>query len=262
MRENRCGVVNWSPMIVRIQSNSWFLINQIDHAHLAEELARQWKFSEWLDVVDEGLLATIRRHDDGWEDWDHRPELHTGLGRPVEFFELPGHSKLAIWRKSIHQIRDLGPLAEYLVAAHFSSLRRQSDELIDDETQEFLITLDQLCEHWLSNWNVMNPQAHSWRRAKSALAHLQWFDRLSLGICMTPEGQAFTGTMLSGNDFSMRCAGGGCRIVSPWPFTQDELELTVAGRAVPSKQYETTAELLAVANCQQSLTWKLVKEDL
>ena len=203
-------------MIVRIQSNSWFLINQIDHAHLAEELARQWKYSDWLDIVDKELLATIRRHDDG---------------------------------------------SEYLVAAHFSNLRRQSEELIDDETQEFLITVDQLCEHWLSNWNVMNPQAHSWHRAKSALAHLQWFDRLSLGICMTPEGQTFTSTMLSGHDFSMRCAGAGCRIVSPWPFTQDELELTVAGRSVPLEKYETTAELLAVANCHQSLTWKLVKDD-
>ena len=57
-------------MIVRIQSNSWFLINQIDHAHLAEELARQWKYSDWLDIVDKELLATIRRHDDGWEDWE------------------------------------------------------------------------------------------------------------------------------------------------------------------------------------------------
>ena len=44
-------------------SPAWVLVSQVDHAHLAGELAEGWRDGLPAASV---LLPTIYRHDDGW----------------------------------------------------------------------------------------------------------------------------------------------------------------------------------------------------
>jgi hypothetical protein len=88
-------------MIRRETDDAWLLISQVDHAHLAADLAAAWgndhvprlPLAEWL-------VPAIRDHDEGWRDWECTPTVTDG-GRPRQFTEMPAAEATAIWSKSI-----------------------------------------------------------------------------------------------------------------------------------------------------------------
>ena len=89
-------------MIRRDAGDDWLLISQIDHAHLAAEIASAWGNDDVdpLPMADL-LVPAIRDHDDGWRDWESAPQIDPDLGWPRNFTEMPMRDATEIWSKSI-----------------------------------------------------------------------------------------------------------------------------------------------------------------
>ncbi len=89
-------------MIRRNDGNDWLIISQVDHAHLAAEIATVWG----NDVVPalplpELLVPAIQDHDDGWREWEKTPQIDPETGWPRDFTEMPMAVSTGIWTKSI-----------------------------------------------------------------------------------------------------------------------------------------------------------------
>ena len=89
-------------MIRRDAGNDWLLIAQAHHAHLAGELARQWgnRNVPGLPLSNE-LTRAVHDHDEGWYQWEQRPQVDPETGRPRDFTEMPMAVAAAIWSRSI-----------------------------------------------------------------------------------------------------------------------------------------------------------------
>lgn len=77
------------------------LISQLDHAHLAYELAGAWGNGSTPGLpLREWLLPAVRGHDDGWFEWERHPdEVRPGV--PRSFTEMPADAAVSIWSRSI-----------------------------------------------------------------------------------------------------------------------------------------------------------------
>ena len=104
----------------------WLLVPQIAHAELSGSLADVWQFAGLRPAEFEDNLRTAAHcHDDGWVDWDARPEIDLKQGRPVNFDEMRPADSLPIWTRSILEAASRYPLVGYFVAGHFTRLLPQ-----------------------------------------------------------------------------------------------------------------------------------------
>jgi hypothetical protein len=243
----------------------WLLISQVDHARLSGELAEHWcgvtaqAGSALLPLVArEELLPAIYHHDDGWADWEQAPQVDFQTGRPLTFTEMPLPLALQIWRGSIARALQIGPLAAWVVASHFTALLGRSHEAQQPLAVAWLGEFELLRNYWLRTWATAHPAQHTLEQAETALHQLQLFDLLSLWLCMaerteahelaTPGEAPLTLTPLPHSDLiTMR----------PWPLAVKELELSVTGRLVPVRAYTDGDALAAVPPATQSLTWRI-----
>ena len=93
-------------MIRRVGDGSWILISQVDHAHLAAEMAAAWG-SERVPTLPEPmfLLPAIRDHDEGWREWERLPDIDPDTRFPRNFTEMPAAEAVRIWTHSIETCR-------------------------------------------------------------------------------------------------------------------------------------------------------------
>jgi hypothetical protein len=88
-------------MIRRDFQDGWLLISQVDHAHLAADLARVWGSEDVTPLpLTEWLLPAIRDHDAGWRAWEAEPTI-TAAGLPRQFTEMKAETSTQIWTSSI-----------------------------------------------------------------------------------------------------------------------------------------------------------------
>lgn len=88
-------------MIRRETDSGWLLISQVDHAHLAADLARAWGNDHVTPLpLGEWLLPAIRDHDAGWRAWEVEPTV-TADGLPRQFTEMAADAATQIWTSSI-----------------------------------------------------------------------------------------------------------------------------------------------------------------
>jgi hypothetical protein len=215
------------------QGPCWVLITQIEHAHLAGELAEHWRSAGDL-LSHPQVRAALWHHDDGWREWDADPKFDLDRGVPIQFMEMPPAESLAIWRRSIERAEPRGPLVAWLVASHFSALLRGSSDAESSTARAWLDEFDARRAAWLNQWTegadvAVNPAEFAAR----ALAWLQFFDALSLWFCCadrsepmrmhTPEGREVDLTPLDAETVALR----------PWPLTLDGLDLTAMAQWVP-----------------------------
>ena len=115
----------------------WALIPQIEHARLAHDLAANWHGLPLDDrLLQEMILPTIAHHDDGWSAWDAAPQIDPTSGRPYSFLDMPHEESLKIWTKSIDAVESIGPLAQWLVAQHFSQLLASAPSSNESSAEE------------------------------------------------------------------------------------------------------------------------------
>ena len=89
-------------MIRRDDGDDWLLMSQVDHAHLASEIAAVWGNDVVASLpVPDLLVPAIRDHDEGWRDWEQTPAIDPETGKPRDFTAMPMRIATAIWSKSI-----------------------------------------------------------------------------------------------------------------------------------------------------------------
>jgi hypothetical protein len=237
---------------------AWVLIDQVEHAHVAGDLARFWGGGGYAGLRPRDIvLPTIRRHDDGWMSFDAEPEVDVELGRPYAFTEMPMETAHAIWSRSIDLVADLGPLSQYLVASHFTALRQDGTRSESPPAQRFVETNQARCQRWLDQWQRLDP-SHTSRLASVALEHLQLFDAMSLWFCCAELDEAASFACPEGRPVNLRPRGPWQVAVDPWPFTVEQLEIETSGRQVPARHYADTRDLLSESARQVRLHWRLM----
>jgi len=89
-------------MIRRDDGNDWLLISQVDHAHLAAEIAEALGNENMPALpLPDLLIPAIREHDEGWREWEHAPEVDPDTGHPRGFTEMPMSVSTKLWAESI-----------------------------------------------------------------------------------------------------------------------------------------------------------------
>lgn len=241
----------------------WLLISQVEHARLSGVLADKCigKFGggdRSLDSVRQELLSAIYHHDEGWREWEHAPRLDP-QGRPLSFLELSVEEALLVWNRSIAAAAEIGELAAWAVAGHFSALLATfSDHAQEARARKWLHDIAQNRKQWFARWHERDPQLHTAEVAGEALKWLQLFDILSLWPCsqypvageqVTSWPKPFrTGQLLVGEirPSTTQSPNVPSRIVfDPWPFETNEFTLQAAAYLVVARQYSSPEELLA-----------------
>jgi hypothetical protein len=245
---------------------AWVLISQIDHAHLAGQLAEHWGAGGFaaLEPHDE-LLWAIFHHDDGWLDWDRSPGVNPDTGVPRQFTEMEPAETLAIWTKSIDAAAARGPLEGYLVAGHFCRLGRRgtAGKEHDPQVQPFVRFLDDYearARTWLALWQVGHEHTRTHAVAEQALDQLQFFDTFSLWFCCSESTEREVVDTPAGIDLTLAPRGPFQIRLSPWPYRVGELDLLAPGRLIPAAHYPSREALAAAPSQPITLRWKLSPE--
>ena len=235
----------------------WLLISQIEHARLSGALASEWGAPPFAPVAPrDELLPAIVRHDDGWCDWERRPQVDPATGWPRNFLEMPIEDSLLIWRASIERAALLGPFSGATVAGHFLQLLRhatvweQHGTRVAAAAHQWEAEFESLRRGWLDEWSAGRPENTS-DAAAQALAWLQWFDRLSLWFCVTRQTEPAELPTCGGPSLSLtpqQADGDDSQTVAlrPWPLRVSGFEISLSGRLVPARRYRDSTDLAAI----------------
>lgn len=251
---------------------NWLLIKQTVHARLSLELAQAWggaavppvfcaddELDHPLAPSRQEFLQAVLHHDDGWQEWGEQPHIDPKRHRPYGFTEMPTVDSQRIWSDSIRQCVELGPLAGWVVASHFSALQSKLD---DDYTAwiDWLRPVDAERAGWLAEW-IAQSDSHTEPLAQQSLGWLQAFDWMSLWLCCqcpVAAADALCEPLVVGGD-SLGGMTGWSEItftplvartaedwqqvrVSPWPFAVEQVLLEAEADLVPARHYETAAD--------------------
>lgn len=251
---------------------AWLLISQLAHARLSAELAQRWDMRRSPLVEPcRTFVETVRRHDDGWQAWELRPEVHDG--RPRDFMEMPLDESLGIWRRSIAVAGTLSPLSAIIVGSHFRHLCRMMltkhegkhdwTAAMEHLAEDFLDEQDGLRAEFLAAVDPQHrPEADT--AATRGLRLLQFFDYASLWLCCAERTKPETMTGPDGETYTFEPCGPATTepvpvpvAVAPWPFEAGAFELSVTGRQVPAVVYPSTESLAATSSMEQAIAWQL-----
>jgi hypothetical protein len=248
-------------MIVNPIPTGWQVIYQQAHALLAAQLAWHWapflSADRWV-----GLLAATAQHDDEQAAWHGRGGHHglTPAGAPANFTQLPFSLEQA--QGVLHAARFQGRWRSLLTSLHLSTLyeplRDDKPELVD-----FLNELRTRQTRWMKELHLDRVQT------QQAYDLLHWCDRLSLILCRNelPEmGRAveiYPDPLGNGQRAAhwVRQPGGPGMpvVVSPWPFADKELVVSVEAQQLHQLRFRDDAELAAALHFgpTQTLCWIL-----
>ncbi len=249
---------------LRDGADGWILISQIEHAHLAGQLAEVWTAEPFpsLRPVRDELLAAIFHHDDGWGQWELNPGVDAEMGHPLEFTEVPTKDSLAIWRRSIALGEQIGPLAAYVIAGHFCYLLEKSAvwQSSDDTgiaARAWSHEFRDKQTGWLNQWRARDSSANTQQCADLALSFLQGLDAVSLWFCCAERTEQHEITLR--NCPAIRFAPESpFRIqVSPWPFRANEHEIRVQGAQMQAARFATAADFVVAERETVELSWQL-----
>ena len=247
-------------------AESWILISQVEHARLAGMLAERWAQPPLapLERGDE-LLEAIYHHDDGWADWERTAGVDVESGRPIDFTEMPLVESLAIWRDSIASAAEHGPLAGYLVSAHFCALLERFSsgwKKTPSQTaiaEAFLAGQEEQQSAWLGqpqeSWESAVGSVERVLEAQDALVFLQNCDALSLWLCCSQHPSPQTFALAGAPAATFRSDAKFAVTASPWPFLADRFELEAVGRSIPAIRYETPAALATAPAQPARMRW-------
>jgi hypothetical protein len=238
-------------MIVNYTADGWQIIYQQAHGQLAAQLAWHWQpfgpSDRWVDT-----LSAIAQHDDEQHNWDGHYGL-TPAGAPANFTMKEFDLEQA--RGVLRAARFQGRWRSLLTSMHLSTLY-ESLRGKDKTTDAFLDEQQANQKRWLKQLHI--PQAE----AQRAYDLMHWCDRLSLILCrhelpeMSRALEIYTGADGQRYDVS-RPTENGPLTVTPWPFREKELTVSVEASLLRQLQFKDDAELAAALREApiETLTW-------
>ncbi len=246
----------------------WWLIKHPDHAHLAGEFAKHWGNDSFASPAPrEHVLRGIYCHDDGWRARDAQPVI-TKQGSPAAFsVELVGKysafedidlsAYLAVRREAVQWMATEDPYAAILISMHtYNLLSERADRSTIRE--EELPMLDAFLEEQtalqtaLRNQLIATNEIPSTYLEPSTLRRhfhlLQACDNLSLLSCVDFHGPAtllhpFTTSDGATTEINVHRVGERTFRVSPYPFAEPRISLTLPARFVAAETFISSEAL-------------------
>ncbi|WP_181305159.1 DUF3891 family protein [Rufibacter sp. XAAS-G3-1] len=242
-------------MIVNPHEKGWEIIYQQAHALLAAEIGFAWQ-TEKRPLHFLQTLAAIAQHDDGQRDLTGRYAL-TPAGAPANFTQLPFCLEQA--QQVMQEARFQGRWRSLLTSMHLSFLYeelRGQKKLWDDFLDEQLASQ----KKWRHGLKIKKAQA------QYAYDFMQWCDRFSLILCRNELPEMERALEISNGPDQIRYEATqlktGTVRVSPWPFQEKQVALSVEARCLTQLQFSSDQELSSALE-QAPITrkeWLLQKE--
>ncbi len=257
--------------MLRMESElGWWLITHPDHARLAGAFATAWGNAQFRRPEPRArVLHGISTHDDGWAARDAHPAI-TREGKPSAFStELVGKYSafeeidlaeyLAVRDRAVRLIAEKDPYAGVLISMHtYNLLTEHADRstiapeglgLLDAFLERQRAYQAQLREEIAADTSLSVKE----KSEQTILEHfrlLQACDNLSLLTCVAFDKPAHLLHPLPLNDGAasevkvIPVAARHFRL-SPWPFTEGELQFSFPARLVAGRTFSSSQELEA-----------------
>src|ERR1700757_4441164 len=92
-------------MIVQEHGDQLVLIRQTDHAVLSGFFAREWGNQLFKRPEPfESLLFAASEHDNGWREWELRPEIDPKTRLPYSFMSVSTETHIALYQRGIERV--------------------------------------------------------------------------------------------------------------------------------------------------------------
>jgi hypothetical protein len=256
-------------MIRRDDRGDWLIIEQVEHARLAGELARVWGDERGgMFALFPKLMGGVSHHDDGWSAWDQAPRLNPETGIPRSFLEMRMRDSTAIWTRSI-AVCSADPLAGIAVSRHFCHLAEQArnGDRADAEDREFIdrflgeqsVVQTRLADEVGENGAGAETNEDREKTFDLAFRTVQFFDRVSLWLCCAQRHQPeqFVATLGEGVKFIPKNPSH--IAIEPYPLRVNSLRLDVPARRLAARRYANDADLQTAlhAASTERLTWTI-----
>jgi hypothetical protein len=250
-------------MIVSTWGSSLQIIRQTDHAALSGVLAEHWgndKFRQLEPYAPVVLAAAL--HDNGWQEWEAEPKVNPTTHLPYQFTELPVAEHLGFYFRGVQRVVARDRYAGLLVNMHCAGLYKQrygidpslpvkqfaaEEQRVVEQSMDRLEAQQRQLSQELGEMGVppeYTDEATLWSNYKL----LQIYDRLSLFLCMPPLrarelGPAPLDGQVGDVKLALQPAGERTLTISPYPFRENRLRLTVEARMIPNTSYGSDADL-------------------
>jgi hypothetical protein len=248
-------------------------IRQTDHAFLSGFFAREWgneQFSKPEPNVSFCLAAA--EHDNGWTEWELKPELDPKTRMPYSFMSIPTGTHIALYQRGIERLVKADHYAGLLTSMHASGLydraratmpgysakyvKAEESQLANDFIQQ--LRLQQLRLRTDLRANPRTQAVADEQMLNANAARMQAVDRLSLHFCMNPEHDTVLEAVPvndSGEEADMEVHNlvvheGGANVVAigPYPFRRNPLSFSIMARSVPKKIYSSNLDFQKTLN--------------
>ncbi|NBI30542.1 DUF3891 family protein [Chengkuizengella marina] len=171
-------------MIIYEQEDKFTMIEQHEHANASGEMAKHWnmKYFQNKDRWNDVLLA-VYEHDRGWIELDAVPFWNDHKQVPYSFMDFPLPSKLRAYQYGIDTVEEKNRYAGLLCSLQYTSL---ISEVSDDPQAVPFLAYEQNRQNNIIKQLIKNESQKI--DLYFHLSFLQFFDELSLYICLNEPG--------------------------------------------------------------------------
>lgn len=249
-------------MILQQLDGRMLAVRQPDHGVQTGSFARHWgnegtpRSEPFLPVVE---AAT--RHDNGWSSWEERPTLDPATDRPWQFYRLPPHEHIPLYRRGIQEAAEHDPYTGLLVSMHGAGLYNErygtfrlaeqhlsaeERELVDEFLREQALFQQSLAER------AEGRRRHTHVTTDPTVWYnyllLQVWDRLSLQYAfrLAADGEIAPLPRPDGSTGALRCVARGrfSLALDPYPFDDSPRIVPVRARLLPDRPYRNPEEFV------------------
>lgn len=245
-------------MIVSRRGGELVLVRQVDHQEQCAAMAVAWGNDRFARPAPyEPLVLAAGSHDEGWREWERRPQVAGGV--PVDFPDVARTVHVEMYARGIAAVCARDPAAGLLVSMHGSGLYDRRIGVAGGPSpvrdrpppvREFVERQHALQARLQGDLTARIPQVRTWSAAAARL--LQVWDLLSLFLVWRalPEGRTVQLPRVPrrvgddvGVDISLVPIGDRQFALDPYPFAADAAELPVVARTIPDRVYRDAADL-------------------
>jgi hypothetical protein len=247
-----------------------FVVRQVDHARLSGQFAAAFGNDTFAPLEPKTLMEFVTsHHDEGWLQLDETPQRDPDTNLPFQFIETPRALVVPVHARSPEFNERHHPFCGLLASMHTWGLyhgryglseRATIDSVSPADKPAVLAMLqDELTRQArLQGQLAADPATSRWADDSvlfNCYQQLQFFDTLSLYFCMgdpaSPRQAVFRRVPLAvGADvtITLRPMRRGFYSLSPYPFAEDFLKVSLAGRyLLPVPPPANLARVLAEA---------------
>ena len=234
-------------IIVKPSASSLILYRQVDHAHMAWEIAQHWQRPDAIDASTwERLVDVIAHHDDGWLSHDQAPTLDE-QGSPNNFKSMPLLLHCDIWRQSIALAMDRDCLGGLLVTMYALNLYKAYGQhgeadlpFINELSQRVSQIMQQMKKCGTSDCCLVQPA-----KLAMLLSMFTFWDGLSLTLIKALPWQADWQYEDGRTMLHVQDPQEGVFTVSPWSMSEPSLSLTIHGLQLSQDHWDNQAGFLS-----------------